>query len=79
MEEPSLSTKIVNLSKAVVEETKAIVQGQEPVSAEEQHRRLTICMGCNYYDDGKCLLCGCNMNVKTNFRTAHCPHTPPKW
>ena len=79
MEEPNLPTKIANLGKAIMEETKAIVQGQEPVSAEEQHKRLTICMGCNYYDDGKCLLCGCNMNIKTGFRSAHCPYTPPKW
>jgi uncharacterized Fe-S cluster-containing MiaB family protein len=79
MKEPNLPTKIVSLGKAIMSETKAIAQGEEPVSAEEQHRRLTICMGCEYYDSGKCLLCGCNMTVKTKFRTAHCPFTPPKW
>ena len=79
MEEPNLPTKIVSLGKAIMNETKAIVQGQEPVSGEEQTRRLNICMGCAYYDNGKCLICGCNMNVKTGLRTAHCPHTPPKW
>ena len=79
MEEPNLPTKIVNLGKAIMSETKAIVQGQEPVSADEQHRRLSICISCSYYDNGKCLLCGCNMNVKTGFRSAHCPYTPPKW
>jgi len=79
MEEPNLPTKIVSLGKAIMEETKAIIQGQEPVSNDEQVVRLNICMGCAYYDNGKCLLCGCNMNLKTGLRSAYCPHTPPKW
>jgi uncharacterized Fe-S cluster-containing MiaB family protein len=79
MEEPNLHTKIVSLGKAIMNETKAIIEGEDSITPEEQHRRLTICTGCNYYDSGKCLLCGCNMTMKTKFRTAHCPYTPPKW
>jgi len=76
---PPLTTQIANLGKALVAEGTAIVQGQEPVTAEEAHRRISICIGCDYYDNGRCLICGCNMDAKTGFRSASCAATPPKW
>lgn len=74
-----LTTQLASFGKALVTEAGAIVQGQEPVTADEQHARLSICTACSYYDNGRCLLCGCNMNVKTGFRTAKCAATPSKW
>jgi hypothetical protein len=77
---PPLTTQIASFGKALVAEAGAIVQGQEPVTQEEHHRRLSICVSCPYYDNGKCLLCGCNMDVKTGFRTASCADKQnPKW
>ena len=76
---PPITEQVVNFGKALVEEGTAIVQGQEPVSAEEAHRRISICIGCDYYDNGRCLICGCNMDTKTGFRSASCAATPPKW
>ena len=76
---PPLMTQIASFGKAIVAETGAIVSGQEPVSAEQQHARMAICISCPYYDSGKCLLCGCNMTAKTGFRSAQCADNPPKW
>jgi uncharacterized Fe-S cluster-containing MiaB family protein len=79
MQEPDFLTKTKNFTKAIVQETKAIIQGQEPVTPEEQHKRISICVGCDYYDNGKCLICGCNMDLKTGLRTSKCVLNPPKW
>ena len=76
---PPLTSQIASFGKALVAEAGAIVQGQEPITPEEQHQRLSICVSCPYYDNSRCLLCGCNMDVKTGFRTASCADNPPKW
>ena len=76
---PPLTTQIASFGKALVAEAGAIVSGKQPVSAEEHHRRLSICVSCTYYDNGRCLLCGCNMDAKTQFRSAKCADNPPKW
>ena len=41
--------------------------------------RMAICGQCDYWSGGKCDLCGCNLYVKTRFRSMRCPHDPPKW
>jgi hypothetical protein len=74
-----MTTKIANFGKALVTEAGAILAGREPVTSEEQHARLSICVACPYYDAGRCLLCGCNMNKKTGLRSAKCADNPPKW
>jgi hypothetical protein len=76
---PPLTNQIATFGKALVAEAGAILHGQEPVTAAEQHARMSICISCNFYDQGKCLLCGCDMNRKTGFRTAHCADNPPQW
>jgi len=76
---PPLTTQIANFGKALVAEAGAIMHGQEPVTAKEQHARLSFCIPCDFYDNGRCLLCGCNMESKTGFRSAKCAATPPKW
>lgn len=74
-----MTTQISSFGKALVAEAGAILSGKEPVSADEHHRRLTICIACPYYDNGKCLICGCNMDIKAGLRSASCAATPPKW
>ena len=77
---PPLTSQIASFGKALVAEAGAIVNGQEPITPEKQHQRLSICVACTYYDAGLCLLCGCNMDVKTGFRTAKCADKQnPKW
>jgi len=76
---PSLMTQVSSFGMALVSEAGAIFHGHEPVSAEEQHARLSICVTCPNYDTGRCLLCGCNMDVKAGFRTAKCADNPPRW
>jgi hypothetical protein len=76
---PPLASQIASFGKALVTEAGAIISGKEPVTAEEQHARLTICVSCPYYDNGKCLICGCNMEVKTGFRSSSCAAKPPMW
>lgn len=76
---PLLITQVASFGKALAAEAGAIVSSQEPISSKQQYDRLSICINCNYYDNGRCLLCGCNMNVKTGFRTAKCADNPPRW
>lgn len=76
---PPLMAQVATFGKALVTEAGAIINGQEAVTPDEQHARLSICIPCNYYENGKCLLCGCNMNAKTGFRSAKCADNPPRW
>ena len=78
---PPLTTQIASFGKALVAEAGAIVSGQQPVSAEEHHRRLSICFACSQYTDaGRCRICGCPMERKTGFRAAKCAdQADPKW
>jgi len=76
---PPITAQIASFGAALVAEAGAILNGQDPVTADEQHARLSICIPCDYYDNGRCLLCGCNMEAKTGFRSASCAATPPKW
>jgi len=71
--------QMASFGKALFSEAGAIIAGQEPVTSDDQHARLLICVSCPYYDNGRCLLCGCNMDVKTGFRTSKCADNPPRW
>lgn len=41
--------------------------------------RMAICNTCPYNEGGICILCGCEIAVKTIDPNEKCPHTPPKW
>jgi hypothetical protein len=67
---PSTMTQARNLIGAV---GKAIVN-PTPVSPEEQKRRLSICVKCEFLIDGKkCAKCGCNVSWKSRLEAWHCP------
>ena len=64
---------------------KAFMRGKKVlVESEEAIRRWEICEGCPFlkYDetnpdtgkrDGRCVHCGCFMNIKVHFKTCKCP------
>ena len=70
-----------NLSKALVEWQRA---GRPVVTSEQWNRRLSICRGCEYWQEikqtkvARCLKCGCSSG-KLLLSTSKCPLNPPKW
>lgn len=60
----------------------AVVRG-EPVmaTAEEQARRLAICVACPEYDPdaSRCRKCGCHARAKLSLAASRCPLDPPRW
>ena len=82
---PSLFQMGRNLVKDTYVSMKAKAKGyQWMVSADKANERLEICRQCPFfkYDqvnpesgvaDGRCLKCGCFMNVKAHWSYAECP------
>ena len=82
---PSLFQMGRNLVKDTYVSMKAKAKGyQWMVSADKANERLEICRQCPFfkYDqvnpesgvaDGRCLKCGCFMNVKAHWAYAECP------
>jgi len=74
--EPTLIEKASNLANSVVDWAKS---GFQMSSDEEIKRRLDICQGtqdtpkCEFFNNGACGKCGCNMNLKTRLQTSNCP------
>ena len=70
-----------NLSKALVEWQRA---GRPVVSSEQWNKRLSICRGCEFWQEikqtkvARCLKCGCSSG-KLLLSTSKCPLNPPKW
>ena len=78
---PSIAQKAVNATKAVGRVVEAVVRRQPvKVSDEERDRRLTICRGCEYWNEGgniglgecKHPQCGCT-RFKHGLSTERCP------
>jgi len=70
---PSIVDQAVSLTKALVDETKAVVTGQDSVTEEEVARRLQVCRECEHITDNmRCSKCRCYMTFKTKLRTQHC-------
>jgi len=53
--------------------------GMKTVDPATFKKRLSTCMECDKYLNGLCVLCGCNMKVKTKWKTSRCAMNPPKW
>lgn len=41
--------------------------------------RMTVCSVCPYNAENICILCGCDLIIKTADPNEKCPHIPPKW
>jgi hypothetical protein len=69
----------VQIGNAVSAAGRAVSQllHREPitVSPEEHERRMALCRACDQYRDGRCLRCGCNVNLKARLEseTGQCP------
>lgn len=53
--------------------TAIVKSGVKTVGKEEHERRYTICLDCKDLNDGRCMLCGCFMKLKSKFAAMHCP------
>ena len=70
----SVTQKAQNAAGAIGRLAKAVFTGSQISSSpEEVQRRLAICHACEFYQNGRCLKCGCYMNLKTRLETEHCP------
>ena len=71
---PTLTEKARNFIRATV---KHVATGMNLVSNEIQEKRMTICKGCEFYDDNNqnphCSKCGCFLNIKTTWASEGCP------
>ena len=80
IEAPSLVDQAKSFGSAMLDTIGAAMTGKDVVvDMEEQKRRLEICTGtdtkpkCQYFDQGKCQLCGCFTNFKSKLATSECP------
>ena len=85
IELPSHVEMARNLAVDSWKSLKAFMKGQQILTtSEEALRRWKICEGCPFllYDetnpdtgkkDGRCVHCGCFMNVKVHFKECECP------
>jgi len=65
-----------SVGSAALRVAKAAVTGQQVISSKDEiDRRLSICRGCEFFqeDPMKCQKCGCFLNLKTRLETEHCP------
>ena len=82
---PPASQMIRNLAVDHWKSLKSWLKGSQVITTQEEaERRWEICKKCPHllYDetkpdtgkkDGRCVECGCFMNVKTHYATAECP------
>ena len=66
----SLGDKFINLTKDIV---KWVSNGAPINTQEETNRRLNICSSCQFFNNGTCSKCGCNLSIKAELSTTRCP------
>jgi len=47
--------------------------------SEYAAERMSICNNCPYKEEGVCILCGCDLEIKVQNSGESCPHTPAFW
>jgi len=74
---PSLDSQVKNYSKALY---KWVTGGMDSRPKEEVERIFDICKSCEFFKDGRCLVCGCRLankgvavTNKIKMATEHCP------
>lgn len=71
---PGLLKRAGSLAKAIGWETKAIVQGQPTLTAQQVAARLAVCASCDQLRSNRtCAKCGCFVDAKARFRSQTCP------
>jgi len=73
-EPPGLIKMAGSLAKAIGSETKAIVHGQQTLTAQQVAARLAACASCDKLRSNRtCASCGCFVDAKARFRSQGCP------
>lgn len=71
---PGLLKRAGSLAKAIGSETKAIVQRQPNLTAQQVAARLAVCASCDQLRPNRtCARCGCFVDAKARFRSQDCP------
>jgi hypothetical protein len=71
---PGLLKRAGSLAKAIGAETKAIVQRQPNLTAQQVAARLAVCASCDQLRSNRsCARCGCFVDAKARFRSQDCP------
>lgn len=71
---PGLLKRAGSLAKAIGSETKAMIQGQPTLTAQQVAARLAVCASCNQLRTNRtCAKCGCFVDAKARFRSQTCP------
>lgn len=71
---PSTIDKIKGFSSAMTRWAKS---GFQTVDSKEYKNRIDICKSCEYFDKGRCRICGCFMIAKCWLASEECPKQ--KW
>ena len=74
----NIKESFFNLSETLVN-TLRVYRERGAVLAPElkQETRIKICLACLDFEEGRCKLCGCFMNIKVRLEAAKCPAS--KW
>ena len=57
----------------LIESCKHMLNGCAHILIEDFKKRLEICNKCEFLKDGRCVKCGCFMNIKARWETTKCP------
>ena len=68
--EPSLLDKALNLGEAVMNH---VADGMSKCTNKEFTTRMDICYNCPERDNTTCTKCGCELTIKSAWRSATCP------
>ena len=71
---PSRREMAISAGKAIGNIAKRAVKGVNILAKKEEiEKRDSICNSCDYYEEGKCLKCGCFMKAKLKLQQSKCP------
>jgi hypothetical protein len=70
MNEPGIFRSAIYFASAVAE---YLASGCENVTFGEYAARLKVCEVCPLQRRGKCLVCGCRVETKAQWRSEACP------
>jgi hypothetical protein len=72
---PSMIKMASNFTKAIVDETKSVLNSDKPLNKEEILQRINMCESCIFFNaiSKRCFKCGCFINLKAKMRSQHCP------
>lgn len=66
---------IITLGTRFLKENKKFRDAGSPIRTKEEINQILneVCKPCEYYTNGRCKLCGCQLARKLKYATAHCP------